>query len=1448
MVEDKPNKFVENAESIVVTMTLEPVTVKPMSLDEKKASRKRLKAAAFPTTSARKHSSAANDFPRAKIEEVVEAGMVWLDGSGPHANANELKAKWGAIEEKGTSIQRRYKKAKTRPRALRGMPLPAPVTGNDHPNPQPSPPPTAEMPVSEPTDNDTSAMNQTWASLRVSLQGLGSVSRAFPQLASAASILLDCFDGLEATARNQSDYEDLARELTGLIESLEAHTNTLGSPSMTKCISGITIEIKQQAEEINKLRIRNAAKKFLVAKADEANVLQHYRRIQSLFRQLQANESKYDYMEHDQCTAGGMFNTIKALNPVKQAAYDSALSSTIGRRSCTEGTRVNIMSDLNKWARDSSGPSIFWMNGMAGTGKTTIACTFSQDLEQDKRLAASFFCTRTSAECRDVTRIISTIAYQLARYSAPFQSSLCEVLGDEPDLGSKHVQKQFERLLRDPLLQSADAMPNNLVIVIDALDECDDHAGVELILDLLFRHAQSFPLKIYVTSRPEPEIYNKMALYSRAREVVHLHEIEKSLVQADIELYLQAELTLASPSASDITELVQRSGALFIYAATLVRYINSGKRLADPHKRLKSVLDMAQGITTHHTQIDSLYAAILGSVLNDHELEPDEKDDVQEVLWTVLLAQEPISIETIATLSGINNPKRVILAIQPLRSVLHQSERTGVVSTLHASFPDFMFSNEQSGAYFCDKVKHNHALAERCFLAMQAQLRFNICDLETSFIPDAAVIGIEGRIKGKIPPPLAYACRYWGSHLAPASKSESLLKMLSELISYRLLFWMEVMNLRCEIVMGYETLLKAKQWLNRPGPTSLELVILVEDARNFVTSFASSPVAQSTPHIYISSLPLCPRSSSVYQNYWTRTRGLLELKGSLIERREAAALATWNLGSGVWSIAYSPDGTRVAAGCKDRTVRIMNAHDGTALLDPLHGHTDCVNSVAFSPDGKLIASGSDDHTVQVWNAYTGAPATGLFQAHDGSVTSVAFSPNVKQIVSGSEDSTICLWDAYNSALLRGPFAKHDNAVYSVTFSPDGALIASASHNNTIQLWNTHDGTPTTSPLEGHTDWVRSVVFTPDGNRLVSGSDDRTIRVWNTSDGSLVTSPFQGHTHAVTSVAVSPDGTQVASGSLDRTVRVWNIDDGSLVAGPFVGHTSGIYSVAFSPDGTRVISGSYDQTVRVWNVRDGLLPLPVPFEDHVRFVESVSLPDNNTRILSRSSDSTWAWDITPEGIVPSLLDQEQDTNPPEMQSSETCSLTFTTDHCIEVCSKTDGSLIAGPLRGHTNKIISCEFSADSRYLVTGSWDCTICVWDLNKAELVGVPFRGHASDVTSVALFPDASRVVSCSYDETIRIWNTHCAMIPAPAPPNSLAEQSLHRSPDPILEGWEIREDGWVINSSSAMLFWIPSDLASIHAWPSPHAEFIINKNGILHIVQKELYLGDRWSRCYVSD
>lgn len=496
------------------------------------------------------------------------------------------------------------------------------------------------------------------------------------------------------------------------------------------------------------------------------------------------------------------------------ANYDSKLSTEISRRACTEGTRTAILTEMNNWSLNPDAPDMYLMSGMAGTGKTTIACSFSNSLEKRKQLAASFFCTRTSPECRDASKILPTIAYQLARYSIPFQSALCEVLGRDPDIGSKNIVKQFEQLLQQPLLKVKEAIPENLVVVVDALDECDDRRSVKLVLDMLLKFAPSLPLKFFVTSRPEPEIYIRMVTPSAtSRTILHLHEIETSLVQADIELYLKEELSSISLTEDEIVQLATRSGNLFIYAATLVRYIQPAEGAIDPQLRLQSALALTSDSTSKYAELDALYGAVLKAALERKGIDPAEVKNARAVLWTVLCVQEPIGVEALATLTGVNDSRRTLSALQPLRSVLHLSEANGLVSTLHASFPDFMFSEERSGQFFCDPTGHNQVLARRCFEVMKAELRFNICHLESSFVPDAKVEDLDSRVSKAISSTLAYSCRYWANHLELTTNSNHLSPVLGEFLSTRLLFWMEVLNLKQEIIRGLGMLVKAKRWL-----------------------------------------------------------------------------------------------------------------------------------------------------------------------------------------------------------------------------------------------------------------------------------------------------------------------------------------------------------------------------------------------------------------------------------------------------------------------------------------------------------------------------------------------------------------------------------------------------------------------------------------------------------
>ncbi|GJJ12146.1 hypothetical protein Clacol_006387 [Clathrus columnatus] len=1034
------------------------------------------------------------------------------------------------------------------------------------PTSHPSPEPSNYEPKS--SNKFKKGLGVAWNALETALRILEKSADAFPPLKSCVGGLVALLDLGEAVAENDEEYEKLATELTSIVEILTPHVHILAEQGVSDSIARIVESINIESTYIKEQQDRNRMVRTTTAFQDQGDVIQRYRRIDSLFRQLQEG-------------------LLKDMSPVYDARYDSTFSTTINRRGCTVETREKVLNDLKDWVGDSKRAKICWMNGMAGTGKSTISYTLCQWLKKNSLLGGNYFCSRSSALCRNVDNIVPTLAHQLAQYSHSFRSKLCIVLEKEPGACKLNIEQQFKKLIQMPLEEMKTAMPDNVIIVIDALDECDDGSAFRLFLDTFLTLSINLPIKFFITSRPEPAIRDKM-LASHHSDSLYLHDIEESIVAADIRKYFTEALgsMFPAPSSDGMEQLVKSAGKLFIYAVTIVRYICPGDSDVDHAARLQTVLGTVSGSTKQYHDLDELYTNILSTAINPPKRrEEDEIEDILLILKTVVCAKEPMTSQTLASLLG-RTEKRVRLSLQPLQSVLHtQDSAETTIAPFHTSFPDFLFDERRSKQFHCETTSHNEHLTKCCFRLMKEQLKFNICKLESSFVWDENVPDLPERIKSSISPALSYTCRYWCEYLLQGDFTDAVHEGLDEFLRNRLLFWMEVVNLHRCILKGYNGLIdiKRRYYWERKDQYS-DTIEQLADAAEFIDTLLErfTSFIRSTPHIYISGLAFCPKTSSVYKNYRGHARGLIELK-----RTEVKYLKNLERAGLVLSVAFSPDGTRIVSASDDRSIRVWDALTGDIVAGPFNGHTGLVLSVGFSPDGTRIVSGSHDGGIRVWDALTGDIVAGPFNGHTGLVLSVGFSPDGTRIVSGCDDRSIRVWDALTGDIVAGPFNGHTDWVRSVGFSPDGTRIVSGSHDGSIRVWDALTGDIVAGPFNGHTDWVRSVGFSPDGTRIMSGSHDGSIRVCDALTGDIVAGPFNGHTDLVLSVGFSPDGTRIVSGCDDGSIRVWDALTGDIVAGPFKGHTGRVHSVGFSPDGTRIVSGSHDENIRVWDAHAGL---------------------------------------------------------------------------------------------------------------------------------------------------------------------------------------------------------------------------------------------------------------------
>ena len=497
-----------------------------------------------------------------------------------------------------------------------------------------------------------------------------------------------------------------------------------------------------------------------------------------------------------------------------------------GRKGCLKGTRGAVLDEIGLWTRDFNKLPVYWLNGLAGTGKSTIAQTISERTFADGRLGASFFCSRDFEDRSNLQFIFPTLAVQLARNYPAFRSIFIPLVQSDPDIAHESLYDQMDRLIARPLRKSA----ISTVIVIDALDECKDEEPASAILSVLGRFVSQLPnVKFFLTGRPEPRIRNgfRLPLLVGVTDIFVLHEVESNQVDSDILLFFEdsfTELTHRQPGLDDwptraqLDLLCERTAGFFVYAVATVKFIDS--RNIDPRKRLDLLLQLPkstiyEGRTRFNanTTLDSLYMSILQEAF--HDIGPEDSPKVHSVLGAVILAANPLSPSSIAALLGFDI-QDITLLLSSVHSLLVLYEDIDhPVQSFHKSFPDFITDSTRcTNLKFHIPLHHHLELLISCLNLMNQGLEKNLCHLPDA-IKNSEVEDLKERAEQYINHAMQYACKSWYKHLVnePTANRHEITSILHSFLEKKFLYWLEALSVLGAVRNAVEALQAAAKWL-----------------------------------------------------------------------------------------------------------------------------------------------------------------------------------------------------------------------------------------------------------------------------------------------------------------------------------------------------------------------------------------------------------------------------------------------------------------------------------------------------------------------------------------------------------------------------------------------------------------------------------------------------------
>ncbi|KAF7967570.1 hypothetical protein HWV62_33771 [Athelia sp. TMB] len=891
---------------------------------------------------------------------------------------------------------------------------------------------------------------------------------------------------------------------------------------------------------------------------------------------------------------------------------DSSGVDLSSRTGCLPGTCRNPIGELQNWALQPSegdNSNIFWLHGMAGTGKSAIAATLARLFADLGRLGAFLAFDRSSPEQSHPSTVVQGFAHQISLFSARIGASIITSVNDDARVLRAPLSQQFDRLIVQPITSIPDLHGEGpIVVVIDGLDECGKQLELASLLEVLVGQTKTLPsnLRFIITSRTTNDIREAFTI-SEARIISRDLGLKSDRSDSDVGIYFKfrmQQIRLKNkdlrddwPGSADLAELNTRANGFLMWAVAASNFIDAHS----PPQRLEDLLLREDSsVPGADSPLDKFYSAALDSA-------GDWTDDYFvsdfRIIMGVIISL-PISISWRALdcwlHRSLSRPtlRPSVVAERSLGSLLTQGPD---VQILHTSFLDFLTSRERCGRDIWSFEPRPNIMTSptaQCLQRMSTDLKYNICNMEFLTPVD----------KELLPEDVAYACQTWVSCICAITDHQSWVMLTIDFfVRMHLLHWFEAMSIIGKAGEILPMLERLAAWFAEIGYQYKDLTLLISDAVKFIRKFAAK-IIEHPLHVYYTALPSHPTDSILYQTFHSESffpdRGILKclqrmntdlkrnicnlsLLSPFIHTQVLPEELVWACQSWVQYICASTEHPPWVMAALDVFLQTQLVHwfevmsiikktnDILPMLERIATWL-AKNSLGIKRTLIIDAiklAGSSAAEIEKHPLYVYCLALPLHLSdsllyqtfHNSLVDPTVFIvpknfPHCSDgrryyaVVTGSGDIIIkemATGQEVSKIAPKTPF----ESVTCVTFSNDGTRIAAAS-GSLVYVWDTTSGVQVIGRL-GHSGWtddVYALTWSPNGDHLLSVSDAGEMILWNvvsTQGDRLLTMRHPnpdstGVIHTIESMAFTSNGSKIASCSFNGRVFMWDSADGNVL--------------------------------------------------------------------------------------------------------------------------------------------------------------------------------------------------------------------------------------------------------------------------------------------------------------